>query len=213
MQHELNPRHEDATVEARIAVANETAGQPQAQTLPIGTVPGTHAPLGQGQFSASVNAPYRGLGSSERIESKERVSRANVSSGGSDTPMRSREPYQGKTFVPSTGKTVNTNERDREAKKERDTISWQQIDDPLETVGLAGAPFANVDAETHKKAGPPAHTANHAGAGIKDIRYDPEKRWEPPRMPRGATVYNHKDLIDQYPEPKTAKMVKALPTL
>lgn len=38
VQHELNPHNEDATVEARIAAANaanEAAGQPQAQTLPI----------------------------------------------------------------------------------------------------------------------------------------------------------------------------------
>lgn len=32
-------------------------------------------------------------------------------------------------------------------------------------------------------------------------------------MPRGAKVYDHKDLRGQYPEPKTAKTVKALATL
>lgn len=216
-QHELNPRNDDATIEARLAVANadvETPGQPLVQPLPVRTVPGSQAPLRQGQLVASAGPAYRGLGSSVRRESKERPSKSDVPSKEFAKPGLSGEHHRANTLVPSKGTLIDKNEGEGEEKKkkERDTISWQRTDDNSGTVGLADIQSTDVDDETHKKAGRAAHAANATGAGVRDIHYQPENRWQPRGMPGGAKVYDHKDLRGPNPATKTAIMAKALQT-
>lgn len=214
--HELNPVNEDASIEARLAVANadmEIAGAPQAQTLPVRAVPGSQPALRQGQASTSAGPAPRGLGSSERRASKERPSQSDVSSGSSNTAATTGEPYQVKTMMPPKGGLMGKDGAEEEEKKVRDTISWQQINDASEAVGLACIQSANIDDETHKKAGYAAYKADPTGAGIRDIPYQPENRWEPRGMPSGAKVYNHKELKGPHPETKTAITAEGVQTI